>query len=144
MNLTIKSIGTTKHPFIKIMNGDEEFCSTRNREFALLIQQAFAEIEQNPEFKRPSLDYILDVIYKITNIDLRINTSRKRIHATPRFIYCKIALELGYMLTEIGIQIHKDHASVSYGVKKCSDYYATDHDFRTLFDKISKNINQKT
>lgn len=144
MNLTIKSIGTTKYPFIKIMNGDEEFCSTRNREYAILIQQTFAEIEQNPEFKRPSLDYILDVIYKITNIDLRINTSRKRIHATPRFIYCKIALELGYTLTEIGIQIHKDHASVSHGVKKCSDYYATDHDFRMLFDKISKNINQKT
>lgn len=144
MNLTIKSIGTTKHPFIKIMNGDEEFCSTRNREFAILIQQTFAEIDPNTDYKRPSLDYILDVIYKITDIDLRINTSRKRIHATPRFIYCKIASELGYMFTEIGIQIHKDHASVFYGIKKCSDYYTTDHDFRMLFDKISKNINQKT
>lgn len=144
MNLTIKSIGTTKYPLIKIMNGDEEFCSTRNREYAILIQQAFAEIEQNPEFKRPSLDYILDVIYKITDIDLRINTSKKRIHSDVRFIYCKIASNFGYMLRETGEPINKDHSTVFFAIKKCSEYYTIDHDFRMLFNKISKNLNQKT
>jgi len=143
MNLTIKSIGTTKYPFIKLMNGDEEFCSTRNREFALLIQQTFEKIEPIPDYKRPSLDHILNVIYSVTNIDLRINTSRKRMHSDVRFIYCKIASNFGYMLRETGEPIHKDHSTVFFAIKKCSEYYTIDHDFRMLFDKISKNINQK-
>ena len=61
MKLTIQSTGTSKFPFLRIMNGDEEFCSTRNREYAILIQQAFAEIDPNPDYKRPELNAILDM-----------------------------------------------------------------------------------
>ena len=143
MNLTIQSTGTSKYPFLRIMNGDEEFCSTRNREYAILIQQAFAEIDPNPDYKRPELNAILDKIYAITNIDLRINTSKKRYDSDVRFIYCKIASNLGYMLRETGEPIHKDHSTVSFAIKKCSEYYSIDHDFRILFDKISKKISQK-
>lgn len=144
MKLTIQSTGTSKYPFMRIMNGDEEFCSTRNREYAILIQQAFAEIDPNPDYKRPELHAILDEIYTITDINLRINTSNKRIHATPRFIYYKIASDFGYMLNETGLPIKRKHPAVFQGIKKFSDYYSTDHDFRILFDKISKKLNQKT
>ena len=142
MKLTIQSTGTSKFPFLKIMNGDEEFCSTRNREYAILIQQAFAEIDPNPDYKRPELNAILDKIYTITDIDLRINTSKKRCDSDVRFIYCKIASELGYMLRETGEPIHKDHSTVFFAIKKCSEYYSIDHDFRILFDKISKKISE--
>lgn len=144
MNLTIKSIGTTKHPFFKIMNGEEEFCFTKNLEFANQIQHAFAEIDPNQDYKRPELNAILDEIYTITDIDLRINTSKKRYDSDVRFIYCKIASQFGYMIKEIGEPIHKDHSTVSFAIKKCSEYDSVDHDFRLLFNKISKKLSQKT
>jgi len=140
MNLIIKNSGSRKFPYWRIMDGNEEFCATSNRDHALIIIKALEEDEAiNLKIEQPkTLDEILKTIFDKTGIDLKTNLSQKREIVNVRFIYCKIAIDHGFTLKETGIPIHRLHDRVLYACRKFNDYYQTDPEFRELYKKITK------
>jgi len=138
MNITLKNSGSRKFPYYRIMNGNEEFCATSNKDHALMIINALEEDEAiNLKIKQPKTpDEILQTIFEKTGIDLKTNLSQKREIVNVRFIYCKIAIDAGFILKETGEPIDRNHDSVLNAVRKFNDYYQTDPKFRELYEKI--------
>ena len=142
MNLTIKNLSSLT-PYFKLMDGENEFCMTRNHKTAILIQKMFAETEPEStqiESKTITPADILQKIHKLKKVNLRTNLSRTREIANLRFVYYNLAGELGYTLREIGALIYRDHASVLSGIVKCSNYCDTDPNFRELYNEIKNSI----
>ena len=140
MKLTIKNSGDRKFQYHRVMNGQNEFCVTKNIDDAELIQRVFLNVEINNVKKiPPSINTILHNVLKKTGIDLTSDFSRKTKTINVRFIYCKIARDQGFYLREIGDPIRRPHDCVLYAIRKFDDYYQTDPEFRKLYYKI-KNI----
>ena len=92
-----------------------------------------------PEFQK--LEDLIDIIIVKKGIDLKTNTSRESKVVNIRFIFCKIAKDMGICaLKEIGKIINRDHSTVCFAVKKFNDYFETDPEFRELYYEIKNSI----
>lgn len=65
--------------------------------------------------------------YYMQNPDCpKVLTSRKPKYAIPRQLYCYIASEIGFTLSDVGHQIGKDHSTVIHSRKVIKNYLETD------------------
>ena len=137
MNLTIKNSSNRKSVFIRLMNGNIEFCTTNKLSDAMLIVNAMKNVEPEKKPDIPDIDAILQSIKDLTGIDLRTNQMRTRDMVNIRYIFCRIAKDSGYSLSEIAAPIGiKSHASIIHAIKKFNDFYETEKGFRELYHKI--------
>jgi hypothetical protein len=139
MNLTIKNSGSRKFPYYRIMNGNEEFCATSNFDHALKIIKVLSEDEDlnlKVEIPKNTLDEILQKILELKGIDLKTNFSQKREIVNLRFIYCKMATDMGFTLEQIGGLINRNYVNVLQSVRKFNNYYETEQKFRELYHEI--------
>ena len=81
------------------------------------------------------LKIIYSVCLKVLGIDFG-KKDRKQNYVFKRWIYFKVARELtDESLTNIGIHVKKDHATVLFGLKKFDFDILTDEHYKNLYDK---------
>jgi hypothetical protein len=145
MNLIIKKTSSKKYPRFLVMDGNVEFCSTGTYYNATLIKKAMSDLKnqskplpESLQSEKPDFVKILDKINEDKGVDLRHNLTRKVEVINLRYIYCKMATDLGLTFKIIGEPIHRNYASVLHALKKFSDFYQTDSEFRSLYHEIEK------
>lgn len=73
------------------------------------------------EHKFITLDKIKAVVDEVVQNDISIK-NRKKVVVYGRHCYSKIAKDLGFAYTDIGIKIKRDHSSVINGFHKANDF----------------------
>ena len=134
MKLTIINKHNRFHNRFQIMNGNQEFCTTRRRELAALIVQTFEDYNFEDQFSKiPTIENVLEAVKSTTFIDLTTNLLLNRDAVNARFIFCKICKELGYTDENISNYIHRDRSSIGYAVSKFNNYVETDSFLKNLY-----------
>ncbi|KAA6303163.1 MAG: Chromosomal replication initiator protein DnaA [Candidatus Ordinivivax streblomastigis] len=69
--------------------------------------------------------------------------SRKLNIVLARFLYCHLCKNEDIKITDLAVELNKNHSTIIYYLKKYQEEYKTNKQFRIISDKVEEIINKK-